>query len=237
MGFWSFLGGLFRDASGTQPAPAPLAPPPENVASNANPPTPTPAVQLPLPVIEPKPIEPDFIVVTRPLTAHFETCYLIAYCDPASPLAKAMQADGLWYHYLANRSIAAREKYVGLSATPWTVGYGATGPDINHGTVWTQAQADADLTKRLIKIGLAVDRLVTVPLLPHEKGAMVDFAYNEGEGRLAESTMLKRLNDHNVGEAMAELMTFDIAGGRVTEGLEERRKAEKALFTTGKWQS
>lgn len=34
---------------------------------------------------------------------------------------------------------------------PWTIGFGATGPDIKMGTTWTQAQADAALISSIPK--------------------------------------------------------------------------------------
>ena len=235
MGFWSFVGGLFRDASGAPtPAPLPLAAPiepsPSYVATEPLPPIPAPA---PIPIPTPS----AWLSLCMPMTKHFESCYLIAYCDPASPMARALQGAGLWHNYLNDRKWAEHPGINLLDGRPWTVGYGATRNGIGRDTVWTQAQADNDLRDKLIEEGSAVDRLVTVPLLPQEKAALVDWSYNEGEGHLAESTMLKRLNDHNVGESLSEMLTWDKAGGKVEEGLLLRREANKRMFTTGKWQA
>ena len=72
----------------------------------------------------------DEIAVTAPLRTsanglkrmqEHEGCRLKAYPDPGSQ-------DG----------------------HPWTIGYGATGPGITQGTVWTQEQADVRLEARAL---------------------------------------------------------------------------------------
>lgn len=171
----------------------------------------------------------------RPLTEHFEQCYLIAYCDPASPLAKELQRNGKWLTYLRDRSVANGAPYDGLSGAPWTCGWGSTGPDINSKTVFSQAQADARLDIRLNVAGNSVDKLCQVPLQPNEKAALVDFAYNVGEGNLSSSTMLKYLNQKNFPAAMQEILKWNKAQGKEMEGLNRRRRAEKTLFETGAW--
>ena len=239
MGFWSFIGGLFRDASGSvtasqlsPPPPAPIEPPLANVATFP------PLVPPPLPIpATPAPeITPDWLALCMPMTKHFESCYLVSYCDPASPMAQALQKAGLWYAYLKDRNVASHPSFATLDGRPWTAGYGST-QNVSAYTVFTQDQADARLRSKLIEEGLAVDRLVTIPLLPQQKAALTDWSYNEGEGHLAESTMLKRLNDRNIGEAMSEMLTWDKAGGKVEEGLVLRREANVRMFTTGKWQA
>jgi lysozyme len=72
-------------------------------------------------------------------TGHDEGLRLHAYPDPDSPLAQA----------LAKPEAARPAGWQKLSGSPWTIGYGCTGPDIVQGTVWTQAQADDALAQRL----------------------------------------------------------------------------------------
>lgn len=114
----------------------------------------------------------------------------------------------------------------------WTVGYGATGPDIVEGTMWTQAQADADLRRRLAVIGSGIAAHAPVQLTPNQMAALADFAYNEGIGRLLGSQIFRHLADRNEAAAMAELMLYDKAGGGYVPGLENRRRAEVALFNS-----
>jgi lysozyme len=198
-------------------------------------PTPAPA---PIPVVnEPAPVpsEAEYITLCRPITKHFESCQLIAYCDPASKMGKALQADGLWYKYLADRKYGDLAKYANLDPKPWTCGWGET-QGVTKTTVFTQTQADDYLTTRLQYFGNVVDREVIVPLLPHQKAGIVDWTYNEGEGRLSGSTMLEKLNANDFEAAMVELLKWNIAGGKVNAGLQSRRNADKSMFETGKWQ-
>ena len=79
----------------------------------------------------------------------------------------------------------------------------------------------------------AVRRLVAVPLSQRQFDALVSFAYNLGEGSLAESTLLRLLN---VGDAWAAAREFDrwiYGGGVVLPGLVRRRAQERALFESG----
>lgn len=137
------------------------------------------------------------------LAKQFEGCRLQAYPDPAS------------------------------GGDPWTVGWGATGNGIGPGTVWTQLQANTDLQNRMSAIGARVDEIVTVPLTDEQKGALCDFAYNEGLGSLQRSTLLADLNSSNMQGAADQFMVWDMAAGQVVGGLETRRNAEKALFILG----
>lgn len=115
---------------------------------------------------------------------------------------------------------------------PWTIGWGATGPDVKPGTVWTQAQCDARLLHDLnARFGPAVDKLCEgVPTTPNQKAALVSFVYNLGEGRLEESTLLRKFRDGNVAGAGQEFLRWTMAGGKHLKGLVRRREAERALF-------
>ena len=143
------------------------------------------------------------IEMAMSLAKEFEGCRLQAYPDPAS------------------------------GGDPWTVGWGATGPDIRQGTVWTQQQADADLQNRLSAISMRVDELVKVPLNDEPKAALDDFAYNEGLGNLQRSTLLAELNAGNMQGAADQFLVWNMAAGKVMDGLERRRQAERALFMLG----
>ena len=72
---------------------------------------------------------------------------------------------------------------------------------------------------------------IKVPVTDNQLLALSSFTYNVGEGAFANSTLLKRLN---AGENKANVATeFDkwiYAGGKVSDGLKNRRNAEKALF-------
>lgn len=194
----------------------------------------------------------DWLPLCRPLSQHFESCYLTAYPDPASPLGKALQARGIWYRVLAGMPIPADPALRALSGAPWTCGWGSTGADVREGTVWTQATADARHDANLEAAAETVDRAVTVVLAPHEKAAMVSIVNNVGPGRArsagdpgrdgivvlasgAPSTLLRMLNAGARPAAADQFLEWNRAGGVVSNGLNRRRAAERSLFLTGEW--
>lgn len=118
----------------------------------------------------------------------------------------------------------------GTGGDPWTVGYGATGPDIHEGTVWTQEEADSDLAKRLNTLGERVDSVVKVEINDNQKAALCSFAYNVGMGNLKSSTLLRLLNEGNYDGAAEQFKEWNKAAGRVLQGLVTRRQAEAELF-------
>lgn len=142
----------------------------------------------------------DWLEVALPFTKRNEGCVLTAYPDPVS------------------------------NGEPWTIGYGATGPDIVQGTVWTQEQADTDLENRLRVLEAEARGLLLVPVNAYQMAALVDFSYNEGEGALASSTLLRILNRGDYDDAADQFLVWDIADRRVVQGLENRRIAERTLF-------
>jgi lysozyme len=123
------------------------------------------------------------------------------------------------------------------AAGVWTIGYGhtaAAGPPVPAaGMSITAAEADAILGRDLARFEAAVTRLVTVPLSQARFDALVSFAFNVGEGALARSTLLKKLNGGDVRGAAAEFGRWNKAGGRVLAGLTRRRAEERAMFETG----
>ena len=111
-----------------------------------------------------------------------------------------------------------------------TIGYGATGPDIRMGMVWTQEQADERLAEDLARFAAGVERLVQVDLTDNQFAALVSFAYNVGLGALRDSTLLRKLNAGDYLGAADQLPRWARAGGRIMPGLSRRRLAERALF-------
>ena len=118
----------------------------------------------------------------------------------------------------------------GTGGDPWTIGWGATGPDIGPGTVWTQAQCDARLTADLARFATEVARaLGDAPTSQEQFDALVSFHYNTGAIARATLTRLHRAGDH--AGAAAEFGKWVHAGGRKLTGLIRRRAAEAALYS------
>ena len=124
---------------------------------------------------------------------------------------------------------------------PWTIGWGATGPDIYEGVVWTQEQADDRLARDVQAREAIVNEAVTVDLTQGQFDAMVSIVFNVGYGskrrngiiRLKSgepSTLLQNLNDGDYAGAAAEFMRWVSPGSPVERGLRFRRFAEVDLF-------
>jgi len=133
----------------------------------------------------------------------FEGCSLRAYPDPAT------------------------------GAEPWTIGYGATGPGIRPGAVWTQEQAEEDLRKRVIDLAAFIDREINIILTDEELAALISFTYNVGKGAFDSSTLRKKINAQDIEEAAKEFPRWNKAAGKVLAGLTKRRSAEMAQFLLG----
>lgn len=112
----------------------------------------------------------------------------------------------------------------------YTIGYGQTGADIVEGTQWTIWQAEDRLKATLGKFAEAVDRLVTVDLTDNQRGALICFVFNVGEGAFKASTMRSLLNQGLMEKAADEFLKWNKGGGKVLNGLTARRAAEQALF-------
>jgi lysozyme len=167
---------------------------------------PAPVTAAPIPAAASNPAPPiDWLVLCLPLTKASESCRLEAYPDPAS------------------------------GGDPWTIGWGATGPSIVPGAVWTQLQADADLSSRLCVIGRQIDSYATVSLSAQQKAALADLIYNIGIGNFESSTLLRKLNAGDFAGAAEQFLVWNIAAGKVRAGLVTRRARNRSLFLTGTW--
>lgn len=114
--------------------------------------------------------------------------------------------------------------------TPWTIGYGETGPDIKEGTVWTIWQCEDRLKAAVAKRAEAVDRLVTVELTSNQRAALISFVYNIGIDAFKNSTMRSLLNQGLYEKAADQFPKWNKSNGCVMGGLINRRAAEQALF-------
>lgn len=143
---------------------------------------------------------------------------------------------------LNKASIDLIKSFEGLKLTAYlcpanvpTIGYGTTKgltrADVGKKTI-TEAEATRLLLEDVARFEKAVDKLVKVKLTENQRGALVIFTYNLGEGNFASSTLLKRVNAGDFNAAQAEFARWDRAGGRVLAGLTRRRAAEAKLFAT-----
>lgn len=94
----------------------------------------------------------------------------------------------------------------------------------------TEAQATAILYNDIRESQQAVLRLVKTNLTQGQFDALVDFVFNLGQVRLAESTLLRELNGGRIAEAGLQLLRWDHAGIKENAGLKARREAELRLW-------
>lgn len=122
----------------------------------------------------------------------------------------------------------------GTGGAPWTIGWGATGPGIERGTVWTQKQCDDRLTADLKRYSDQVAQALGSAIVSTSQAqfdALVSFHYNTGAISRATLTRLHRAGDF--AGAAVEFGKWKHASGRVLPGLVRRREAEAALYRKG----
>ena len=108
-----------------------------------------------------------------------------------------------------------------------TIGFGTTegvklGDKITPPVALARALADAS------KFEGAIRQCVTVPLHQREYDAFVSLAYNIGPTAFCGSTLVRKLNAGDYAGACAEISRWNRQGGRVLQGLVNRRAAERA---------
>ena len=122
------------------------------------------------------------------------------------------------------------QQYTDVAGFP-TIGYGhrVVPPESFPGGV-SELQAAAILAGDVSAAELAIGRLVKVTLTQGQFDALVDFCFNLGAGRLANSTLLRCLNAGRYDAAAEQLLLWDLAAGEVNLGLKARREAEFRLW-------
>ena len=132
--------------------------------------------------------------------------------------------------------LALTQKFEGIKLTSykdsggmWTIAFGHTKnvtPEMNC----TMEQAYEWLTEDTQSAVDTVNKLVNIKLTQDQFDALVDFVYNLGAGSFASSTMLKLINRGDLINAALEFEKWDHCGGKVIQGLLNRRIAEQKEF-------
>lgn len=143
------------------------------------------------------------IEVAAALARRFEGCYLRPYLCPA-----------------------------GVPTTGYGATYYETGERVTlRDPAITRERADALLVWMVRTRYLpAVARLCPGVDSPERLAALIDFAFNLGNGALSASTLRRRVNVGQWGDVPAELRKWNKAGGRTLRGLTARREAEVTLI-------
>jgi lysozyme len=114
-----------------------------------------------------------------------------------------------------------------------TIGYGHT-KGVVHGQKITKAEGEKLLQADLEEAGIAVERLITVPLNDNQFAALCSFTFNVGDGNLGASTLRRKLNQGDYAVVPSELgkwVKATVNGVKQTlQGLVRRRAAEGELW-------
>ena len=131
---------------------------------------------------------------------------------------------------LEGEKLTAYPDIVGI----WTIGVGHTGfvdgKPVARGMAITKEKSKEILTADLKHFESAVNDAVKVTLTQNQFDALVSLAFNIGEGAFARSTLVNKLNAGDKKGAAEQFLVWKNAGGRVSQGLLNRRQKEKAMF-------
>lgn len=117
----------------------------------------------------------------------------------------------------------------------WTIGYGNTyfpnGEKVTSGDIITKEYAFEIFKDIADDFANKVNPYIKKALSQNQFNSLVSFAYNVGLGNFKSSTLLKRVNA-NPNDAMIakEFLKWNKAGGRVLNGLTNRRIKESSFY-------
>lgn len=107
------------------------------------------------------------------------------------------------------------------------------GAKVRYGNGISLEDAYGLLDQDLDRFEAAVNKYVTVPLTQNKFDALVSLAFNIGVGAFSSSTLLKFLNKGNYKEACNQFSRWVYSGGKVIQGLINRRQDEQQLWIKG----
>ena len=110
----------------------------------------------------------------------------------------------------------------------WTIG-------VKLGDRYTKEECDALLGQGLVEFERGMRKCLKTPdaIPPKTYVSMLSLSYNIGTPTFCKSTAARRLNAGDYAGACKALTWFNRSGGRVVEGLKNRRQAEYKLCMQG----
>jgi len=129
---------------------------------------------------------------------------------------------------VASSAAEALSKAAGLTGTDAQTFAKANANAVNL----TQSQEEALLNLALPTYQQHVQNYVKVPVNQNQFDAMVSLDYNIGGGNFKNSSVVANLNKGDVAAAAESFKLWNKSGGKVVQGLVNRRELEVALFNT-----
>ena len=145
----------------------------------------------------------------------------------------SLEADTVTYTLISGFEGLKLRAYIPVKGDKPTIGYGATGPDIHLGLVWTKEQAWARLQADVNRMAVALRSLLLTPTSQPQFDALVSLAYNVGAQALYGSQLIEYHNAHAWAHAADAFLQWDHFGGVENAGLLARRQKERALYLSG----
>jgi lysozyme len=115
--------------------------------------------------------------------------------------------------------------YIPIPGDVPTIGFGTT-DGVKMGDSIDPVKALQRKITDVQKFEGALKQCVTVPLHQREYDSYLSLAYNIGPTAFCNSTLVRLLNQARYEEACTQILRWNRAGGRVVQGLVNRREAE-----------
>lgn len=117
----------------------------------------------------------------------------------------------------------------------WTIGWGATGPGIHRGLVWSQGMADERFASDIFLREDQLRRLLkTAPTTQNQFDAMMSLMYNIGMEAFRRSTLLRLHLEGEYLMAASQFPRWNKDNGKTIRGLTRRRHREQSLYLSPK---
>ncbi len=148
-----------------------------------------------------------------------------------------LQAGALSLSAAGLVAIAGYEGYSGVAYQPLpgdkpTIGFGTT-EGVKAGDTTTPPKALKRLLYDSETAQAAIRKCVRVPLYQYEYDTYSSLAYNIGASAFCGSTLVKKLNSKDYAGACSEILRWKYFRGKVSRGLEARRKSEYQMCVGG----
>lgn len=143
---------------------------------------------------------------------------------------------------LSQKGIDLIKGFEGLRLKPYldsvgvpTIGYGSTYCICGAKITMQSKPITEEIAEFMLKVNSqiyvdAVTKAITVVPTQNQFDAMVSLCYNIGVTNFTNSTLVKKMNLGDVQGAADQFTVWRLAGGRILQGLVNRRAKERALF-------